>query len=45
MKTKIYIYSPNNERTKPIKIKLTKDELQKIIVNLYKKINIHPTNK
>ena len=45
MKTIFKLYNPTNENIKPIKIKVTKDELQKIVVGLYKKVNIHPIGR
>ena len=35
MKTIIKMYSPTNKQAKPIKIKLSKDELQQMVVGIY----------
>ena len=45
MKTIFKLYSPTKEHAKPIKIKVTKDELQQIAVGLYRKVDTHPVGK
>ena len=39
------LYHPIKEHAKPIKIKVTKDELQQIVVGRYRKVDTHPVEK
>lgn len=39
------LYSAFNEHVKPIKIKVNKEELHKIAVNRYKKVDTHPVGR
>ena len=39
------LYHPIKEHAKPIKIKVTKDELQQIAVDRYRHVDIHPVDK